>query len=216
MRPLGKLRDAQVERERLTALGKEDRKALAAFRALLDKREAKFRARARKAMRKLDVADVQRRCRRVRAELEAPLVGEHISPARGEVARTAHGLLLRLYPLVRTHRVLAIRRRDIKAFHKMRLALKRLRYTAESLRPALPGLNKGRMKRFGRLQTYMGDVHDFDVLIGSIKEHCGPESSSAVWRAVHRLARQRERLFGQFVRGFRRMEKDRFWRDTAR
>lgn len=50
--------------------------------------------------------------------------------------------------------------------HAMRIALKKYRYTVEILKPAL-GDGAGKLlKRMHALQTLLGDIHDFDVLIG--------------------------------------------------
>lgn len=54
--------------------------------------------------------------------------------------------------------------------HAMRIALKKYRYTVEILRPAL-GDGAGRvLKRMHALQTVLGDIHDFDVLIEKISK----------------------------------------------
>lgn len=54
--------------------------------------------------------------------------------------------------------------------HGMRIALKKYRYTVEILKPAL-GAGAGRLlKRMHALQTLLGDIHDFDVLIAKFSK----------------------------------------------
>jgi CHAD domain-containing protein len=112
---------------------------------------------------------------------------------------------------MRAYRRRAIEGRDEKAFHKMRLALKRLRYTAEIFQPALPRLGEGLMGLLGKFQTYMGDIHDLDVLAENIREVYAEEAPGDVRRVLRRLSQQREGILDQFKRSFVRMEKDNFW-----
>jgi len=210
MRPLGKLRDAQVQIELLNVLSKREKKVVSAFLALLEERESRFRTKSRKAMNRLNVARIKTGCKRVRAEMGDRR--DNMAAVREAATKAAYRILLRCYNLVQAYRRQAISRRDLKALHKMRLALKRLRYTAEVLRPALPGLGDGQFKLFGRFQTYMGDIHDLDLLANDVKEFYRPKVSNAVLQVARRLARQCERTFAQFKRSFVRMEKDEFWR----
>lgn len=205
MRPLGKLRDAQVQLGLLGALGKRDAKAVSAFANLLEEREARFREKSQKAMKRPDATRIKKGCKQVRAELDGERRGNEV--ARQAAARAAWRILLRCYRSVRAHRLRALNRRDLKALHKMRLALKRMRYTAEVLQPALPGLSVGRLKLFGRYQTYMGDIHDLDVLAEDIRKFYGATCSAQARHVVERLTRRREGIFGQFRKSFGRMEK---------
>lgn len=57
------------------------------------------------------------------------------------------------------------------ALHDMRIAAKRVRYVLELTAPALgPGARRG-AEQAKRLQTLLGDVHDCDELIRSVREH---------------------------------------------
>ena len=226
MRPLGKVRDAQVQLGLLGALGKRGAKTVSAFTDLLEQREARFRAKSQKAMKRLDAARIRKGCKQVQAELDGETSASHSAlrsrpkgsvesrcgdeAARQAAARTAYRILLRCYRAVRSHRLRALNRRDLEALHKMRLALKRMRYTAEVLQSALPELTGGRLKLFGRYQTYMGDIHDLDVLAGNIREFYGATAAPAVHRVVERLTRRRERIFKQFRKSFGALEKSHF------
>ena len=208
MRPLGKVRDAQVQLGLLGALGNRDAKAVSAFTDLLEQRESRFRAKSQKAMKRLDGARIRNGCRQVRAELDGERCGDEA--ARRAAARTAYRILLRCYRAVRSYRLRALHRRDLDALHKMRLALKRMRYTTEVLQAALPGLTRSRLKLFGRHQTYMGDIHDLDVLAGNIREFYGATAAPAVHRVADRLTRRREQIFGKFRKSFGALEKSHF------
>ncbi len=57
---------------------------------------------------------------------------------------------------------------NAEALHAMRISLKKYRYTAEILKPALGRGSSAVLKRMHALQTVLGDIHDFDVLIARL------------------------------------------------
>ncbi|MEJ7784144.1 MAG: CHAD domain-containing protein [Solirubrobacteraceae bacterium] len=61
--------------------------------------------------------------------------------------------------------------RDREALHDLRLAAKRLRYVLQSASPALgqPALDGAKAAR--ELQTVLGDLHDYDVLLPRVAAH---------------------------------------------
>jgi CHAD domain-containing protein len=66
---------------------------------------------------------------------------------------------------------------DIKEFHKMRIALKKLRYTSEAAQAFFPGITKKMLDDKHSLQQIMGDIHDIDVIIELIRrEDIGNEN----------------------------------------
>ncbi len=210
MRPLGKLRDAQVQLGLLNALPNTDGKALRAYLGFLEAREARFRAKSRKAMKKLARAEIRKGCKDVRAGLRDP------STVKRSAAASASGLFARCYAAVcahwvRAHRVTALDEADLKALHKMRLAVKRLRYTVEVLQPLLPQMGKRRLKMLGRLQTRLGDIHDLDVIAHNISAFYAPDISPPVRRVLDRFARNRKANFEAFRRAFLKFEKDPYW-----
>ncbi|MBV9339880.1 MAG: CHAD domain-containing protein [Acidobacteria bacterium] len=86
----------------------------------------------------------------------------------------------------------ALRNRSGRAFHQLRIGLKRFRYTVENFLPRLEEIWGQDLKQ---LQRLLGDVHDFDVLwqmTTSIKPFPNAASRSW-WRARLRQERQ-ERL----------------------
>ena len=209
MRPLGKVRDAQVQMGLLQAVGQRDLKTISAYADLIEQREARFRAKSQKAMRRLEAARIKRGCKQVKTVLGGKRGAE---PGELEAAANAgRRVLLRCYRAVQAYRRRALTQRDLAALHKMRLALKRLRYTSEVLQAAVPGMGVGRLKLFGKYQTYMGDIHDLDVLAQNIQKFYGPTVPPPVRRVLDRLARKRGRIFERLRKSFGKMEKDAFW-----
>jgi hypothetical protein len=70
----------------------------------------------------------------------------------------------------------------------LRIGLKRLRYTVESLLPELYALWSHNLKR---VQDLLGDVHDLDVLAATVKEIASPETldSQNFWEEIIRRER---------------------------
>ncbi|HIH40498.1 MAG TPA: CHAD domain-containing protein [Halobacteria archaeon] len=83
--------------------------------------------------------------------------------------------------------------------HKMRIALKRLRYTAEIIEPLFPFINKDIIDKMQQLQQLMGDIHDIDVLKNFIEQINVPsELNKYRDKYVDKLLSRRESLFNSF------------------
>lgn len=57
---------------------------------------------------------------------------------------------------------------NINAFHRMRISLKKLRYTSEILSSLFPWITEARLNNMHALQQVMGNIRDLDVLIQKI------------------------------------------------
>lgn len=60
---------------------------------------------------------------------------------------------------------------DVEALHDMRIAVKRLRYTIELFQKCWGRSISVFAKRAARIQTALGDLHDYDVWIQSLGKH---------------------------------------------
>ena len=88
---------------------------------------------------------------------------------------------------------------NIDAFHRMRISLKKLRYTSEILLPLFPWITEVRLNNMHTLQQVMGDIHDRDLLIQKMKdEEVGNRNLIRGQEiAVRRLNERRKSLFDE-------------------
>jgi CHAD domain-containing protein len=63
-----------------------------------------------------------------------------------------------------------IRRNQPATIHRMRVAFKRFRYTAELLQPFVPGFTEKRLERMKNFQGTAGDIQDVAVLLARIED----------------------------------------------
>jgi CHAD domain-containing protein len=76
----------------------------------------------------------------------------------------------------------ALRNKKPRPWHELRIGLKKLRYTVESL---LPAHHEAWSENLKRLQDLLGDIHDLDVLAEKVKaETAIPGSARKAWKAV--------------------------------
>ncbi|MGA2263288.1 MAG: CHAD domain-containing protein, partial [Acidobacteriota bacterium] len=89
----------------------------------------------------------------------------------------------------------ALRNRSQVSFHRLRIGLKRFRYTVENF---LPQLHERWGKDLRELQDLLGELHDLNVLwhtavsVGAVKE----AGARAVWRS--RIAEARQQRLDQY------------------
>jgi len=83
--------------------------------------------------------------------------------------------------------------------HKMRISLKKLRYTAEIIDPLFPFINKDILDKMHQVQQFMGDIHDIDVLVRFINQiTVPPELNTHREKYINKLLTRREGLFTLF------------------
>ena len=102
---------------------------------------------------------------------------------------------------------------EVEALHDMRIAAKRLRYVIEVTGELFGPYARTAGKRVKELQDLLGDIHDCDVVVPRLLELAG-EADDRQRRGVdalvaHHRAR-RERLFGEFLAFWERLEAERF------
>lgn len=159
MRPLGRLRDLQVRLIRISALVPEGDDVSYAY-ALAVRSES------------------ERREREVRDFLSR-IAPDRLLPGAGNIPRLddppatlkgkAVALLASRESAVRAFRENASDERDAEALHRMRLAFKKYRYSAEVLVPLFPAATDETMARLHAFQTLLGDLHDLDVMFADAR-----------------------------------------------
>jgi len=177
-RKLGALRDVQVQEGLVRRLGAENDRLRALLLNRMEVCENNSREQALRAAARFDEKQWKRLARtlRSRAQLVAPggLAAQCLALERFEAARELHRRALR------TERP--------KPWHKLRIGVKKFRYTVEGFLPEHHAAWSGDLKR---VQDLLGDIHDFDVLHSMIKET--GDATFAEERGIWEEAIERER-----------------------
>jgi CHAD domain-containing protein len=150
-RRLGALRDTQVLRGWVERLAPAEDAVRAALLELLARQEEKGRAAAQAALGAFDARKWKKWSRRLpeRARRIPPdgVLAERLALERWDEARELHRR--------------ALRDRSRAGWHRLRIGVKRFRYTVENL---LPRRHAAWGADLERVQDLLGDVHDLDVL----------------------------------------------------
>lgn len=178
-RQLGELRDTQVLEDWVKTLGQEADPIRQRILSQLGARENQLRETAARVANKFDEKAWKKleRTLRSRARLIPPdsLAGEYLAVERLEAAKELHAQ--------------AQRTEKPKAWHELRIGVKRFRYTVENLLPARYEVWGDDLKR---IQDLLGEVHDLDVLAGTLGDTAGTQESEALRSAwVERIASER-------------------------
>jgi len=165
---MGALRDTQVQVEEVEAMAlpKARRKAL---RRALRKRERRLGAEVLDASSSSMAQEIRRVCG---ALASAPSDAASNSRLRSCINRVLRDALLR------AKRLRPRSPSGLGRLHRARIALKRLRYLTELVRPAAPDAARALSKRLADCQTLMGDIHDAEVLMARLEK----------WEAKGRIA----------------------------
>jgi CHAD domain-containing protein len=190
-RRLGALRDAQVMDEWVKQLAPSEDPLRTKLHAAYAANEPELRRRALRAVEKFEQkywARLERKLRK-RARLVpcSGLAAQSLAVERFEEAKELH--------------TRAQRTDNPKAWHELRIGLKRLRYTIESLLPEQYALWSDNLKR---LQDLLGEVHDLDVLAATIKEVASQDTTDIqnTWEeTIHRERNQRIETYRQLTLG---------------
>ncbi len=155
MSPLGKLRDAHVKRDWIRRLLPEGDEPSYLYAVQVASDVLRWEARVR-------VSLGTQSARRLRLSFPKGAGG---LGGQLEAAILAPDLLGRLEREVSRHLAAALDPAHPEALHRMRLAFKKYRYTAEVLLPLFPKATEETAKRLHDFQTLLGTIHDCDVIL---------------------------------------------------
>lgn len=190
MSPLGELRDAHVKRDWIRNVVPEGDEPSYLYAVLVASDVLRWEARVRERLGTLPA-------RRLR-----PPFSKGTGSPGGQLgaAILAQGLLGRLEREVTKHRKAALDPAHPEALHRMRLAFKNYRYTAEVLLPLFPKATEETAKRLHAFQTLLGTIHDCDVILAEAASFrhgiLGLEKECALEIAFRAL---REKSFREFL-----------------
>jgi CHAD domain-containing protein len=177
-RQLGELRDTQVLEDWARRLGQEEDPIRQRVLAILEARENDLRQAALRVAAKFDHKSWKKLERTLRRRvLLVPadrLAAECLALERLERAKELHAQ--------------ALRTEKPKAWHELRIGVKRFRYTVESLLPTRYEIWGDDLKR---LQDLLGEVHDLDVLAATIDEGAAQEQEESRTAWAERIATER-------------------------
>jgi CHAD domain-containing protein len=189
MRATGALRDDEVLLELLGSLG-VDRPDVHAWLEARGKRERRLR---RAMVRHVEAGELDGG----RALLQA-LLAFRVNPRRDRrLAKYARRAIEGARRDVDRRR--GARPDDAAALHRLRIAYKRLRYTAETFAEAMPGEAPAIASRAARMQSRLGDLHDVDVAIVCVRRarSLPPDARTELLAS---LARARETRLAAYLR----------------
>jgi CHAD domain-containing protein len=182
---LGALRDTQVMMDWVRQLAPETDETFILMSRYLSERENRYRKNAEKALQNFKIKKweswsriLSERIHRVRPE---SFVFQHIALERWSEMRSLH------------HQ--ALRNRSHVAYHRLRIGLKKFRYTIENFLPSLYVLWGTDLKR---LQDFLGEMHDLQVLwqtalaIKALRN----EEVHVEWK--HRIAQESHRRLDEY------------------
>lgn len=186
-RALGALRDAHVMEDWVKKLASASEPVRVQMHGSFETEEPELRNEVLRVAGKFDEKEwkrLQRRLRqRVRVLPVSGLAAECLAWERFEEIKQLHAQ--------------ALRTKKPKPWHALRIGLKKLRYTVESL---LPEHHAAWSENLKRLQDLLGDIHDLDVLTEKVKAERGVDGAARKsWKQIV----QRER--GKRVQTYRQL-----------
>lgn len=155
MRPLGRLRDAQVKIEWLIRIAPTGDEGTLLYALSVVGDAEKWEGRIRELLEDASV----RRFRPRNLKMTFPRRQESRLEEKAAALLSAHRRK------VESFRECAREEGDPESLHRMRLAFKKYRYSAEVLAPLFPRATAGTMRRLHSFQTLLGNLHDFDVIL---------------------------------------------------
>jgi CHAD domain-containing protein len=155
LRALGELGDAQVMRRMISKLGMAESASGRKLLEILMKREAHAMRRARKELKDCD----RKQWRKWAKELP-----ERVRQIRAESPALELLVLQQWNEAFELHRA-ALKLRSMVSYHRLRIGLKRFRYSVECF---LPSRHASWGRDLKKVQDLLGHVHDLDVLWNAV------------------------------------------------
>jgi CHAD domain-containing protein len=178
-RKLGALRDAQIMNAWVAEHGAENDKLRLQLHEAFHSQEQTLTDQASRAAGKFDEKSWKRLSRKLakRARLVPPssLAAQCLAVERYNEAKQLHQKALR------------VQKPD--SWHALRIALKKFRYTTESLLPQHYEKWSANLKK---LQDILGEVHDLDVLTGILKQEASGEAANSLPEWERTIERERK------------------------
>jgi len=190
-RGLGPLRDAQVMEQWIEELGKPSDPVRVLLHNSIERHKTELHDATPRLAEKFDEKTWKSLGRTLRKRV-------HLVPV-GSVA--AECLALQRLEEARERHSRALRTEKPGPWHELRIALKRFRYTVESLLPEHYALYGENLKR---VQDLLGDMHDLVVLGEAVKEVTTPETeeTAKAWLAnIERERLERIKTYRQLMLG---------------
>lgn len=191
-RALGELRDVQVMTEWVEKLAAPDDAAGIALAAYAGTRERQLKQESLLAVRAFDRKAWERWSQLLPARTQRVKLGSsiflHMALERWMEARQLHAR--------------ALRDQSKMSWHRLRIGIKRLRYTVENFLPELHDAWIGDLKQ---IQDWLGEVHDLDILLETavLKQAFPDEAARDRWRAtiteqrMKRIEKYRAKMVGR-------------------
>jgi CHAD domain-containing protein len=186
-RALGRLRDAHVMEDWVKKLAPASEPVRVQMHSSFETEEPELRNEVLRVAGKFDEKEWKRLQRRLRQRVR-------VLPASGLAAEC---LAWERFEEIKQLHAQAMRTKKPKPWHALRIGLKKLRYTVESL---LPEHHAAWSENLKRLQDLLGDIHDLDVLTEKVKAESGVDGAARKsWKEIV----QRER--GKRVQTYRQL-----------
>jgi CHAD domain-containing protein len=194
---MGRLRDAQVQGQLLEQFQKQWPPTAAFAKRLLEK-EARLSRRVRQKLKaRAGEGAIQAAGKKVRRFLEkAGRPGGALDTRAAEAVRQSFQTVL--------ERAREVAAEQPETCHRLRVALKKLRYQVETFQAVLPGVGEDALRWMRDLQVRLGEIQDLHVLAGDwekfVRRH--REVSREAGRAVGRELAARLRGSMEEIRSF--------------
>jgi CHAD domain-containing protein len=189
MKPLGKLRDLHVQSELIARYLTEKTPLIERFTDKIHNRIRKHEALVCRAIRRFPKKEPVMFAAKVRKYLATGVFNAAVSET------SLRRLALAAQGPVAACRKRYIKSKDMKVFHRLRIALKHLRYTGEMLVTALPHITARDVERIHALQREMGRLRDIDALAQKLKKYFSKnDRDPAARRQLRKITGRRNAL----------------------